>query len=102
MVAKKQGLVVGMMWFLNKHEATLKDSSVFSIDCVGIGNLRYVVKEGLLKTISVPEELVNLVSETACRNYNLNASPEFSNTRQVILIQHFKRIKSYMYYIGQQ
>lgn len=66
---------VGMMRFLDKHEATLKDSSVFSIDCVGIGNLRYVVKEGLLKTMSVPEELVNLVSETACRNPELKASP---------------------------
>lgn len=66
---------VGMMRFLDKHAATLKDSFVFSVDCVGIGNLRYVVKEGLLRTISVPEELVNLVSETACRNPELEASP---------------------------
>jgi hypothetical protein len=65
---------VGMMRFLDKHAATLKDSFVFSVDCVGIGNLRYVVKEGLLKTISVPEELVNLVSETACKNPELKAS----------------------------
>lgn len=66
---------VGMMRFLDKHAATLKDSFVFSIDCVGTGNLRYVVKEGLLRTISVPEELVNLVSETASRNPELKASP---------------------------
>jgi hypothetical protein len=66
---------VGMMRFLDKNAATLKASFVFSVDCVGRGNLRYVVKEGLLKTISVPEELVNLVSETASRNPELKASP---------------------------
>lgn len=66
---------VGMMRFLDKHAGTLKDGFVFSVDCVGIGNLRYFVKEGLLKTIAVPEELVKLVSETACRNPELEASP---------------------------
>jgi hypothetical protein len=66
---------VGMRRFLDKHTATLKDSFVFSVDCVGTGNLRYVVKEGLLKNIRVPEELVNLVSETACRNPQLKVNP---------------------------
>jgi len=48
---------------------------MFSVDCVGIGNLKYVVKEGIMKTISVPSELVNLVTETADRNSELQAKP---------------------------
>lgn len=66
---------VGMRRFLDKHAATLKDSYVLSVDCVGIGNLRYVVEEGLLRAFSVPKELVSLVNETAFRNPELKANP---------------------------
>jgi hypothetical protein len=66
---------VGTMRYLDKHAKELQDSFMFSIDCVGIGNLRYVVKEGIMKIISVPSELVNLVTETADSNPELQAKP---------------------------
>jgi hypothetical protein len=64
---------VGTMRYLDKHAEELQGSFMFSVDCVGIGNLRYAVKEGIMKTISVPDELVNLVTETADRNPELQA-----------------------------
>jgi len=66
---------VGTMRYLDKHAEELQGSFLFSVDCVGTGNLRYVVKEGIMKTISVPSELVNLVTETADRNPELQVKP---------------------------
>lgn len=66
---------VGTMRYLDKHAKELQGSFMFSLDCVGIGNLKYAVKEGIMKTISVPDELANLVKETAERNPDLQAKP---------------------------
>jgi len=66
---------VGTMRYLDKHAKELQGSFMFSLDCVGIGNLRYAVKEGIMKTISVPNELVNLVTQTADKNPELQAKP---------------------------
>jgi len=66
---------VGTMRYLDKHAKELQDSLMFSLDCVGIGNLRYAVKEGIMKTINVPDELVNLVKETVDKNPELQAKP---------------------------
>jgi hypothetical protein len=66
---------VGMSNFLEKHADELKNSYILNIDCVGTGDLKYVIKEGLLKTISVPEELVRIVSEVAAKEPTLKASP---------------------------
>jgi hypothetical protein len=63
------------MRYLDKHAKELQGSFMFSLDCVGIGNLKYAVKEGIMKTISVPDELANLVKETAERNPDLQAKP---------------------------
>ena len=66
---------VGMIQFLEKYSITLKESFILSVDCVGIGNLKYVIKEGFLKTIEVPEELVNIANAAAKRNPDLKANP---------------------------
>jgi hypothetical protein len=55
----------GTIRFLERHVQELKDAYLFSIDCVGKGNLRYIVKEGVLSTVRAPTELVELVDEVA-------------------------------------
>ncbi len=55
----------GTIHFLERHAQELKDAFLFSIDCVGKGNLRYIIQEGVLSTVQAPTELVELVDEVA-------------------------------------
>lgn len=66
---------VGMKKFLDAHARELKDSFLLSVDVVGNGNLRYVIEEGPMKAIKVPDELVNLVRDVATKYPELQAKP---------------------------
>ena len=53
----------GMMNFLKRHGNELKDAYFINFDNLGIGNLTYVIGEGLLTTLWSDKELVNLAEK---------------------------------------
>ena len=66
---------VGVKKFLDAHPGELKDSFLLSVDSVGNGNLVYVIEEGPMKAIRVPDELVSLVRDVATKYPELQAKP---------------------------
>ena len=66
---------VGVKKFLDAHAGELKDSFLLSVDSVGNGNLVYVIEEGPMKAIRVPDELVSLVRDVATKYPELQAKP---------------------------
>jgi len=66
----------GMMNFLKRHGKHLKDAYFINFDNLGIGNLTYVIGEGLLTTLWSDKELVCLAEKVAQAHPEWNVTPK--------------------------
>ncbi len=66
---------VGMRAFLQQHGSELRDAMVLNFDNVGIGRLRYITGEGMIRIYPSDPELLLLSSEVVRENPDLKLVP---------------------------
>ncbi len=79
--AEEAGLV-GMTAFLKRHEAELQDALIINLDHVGIGQIKYITGEGMLKALPSDPELLMLSAEVVRENPDLSPVPHEHRTCQ--------------------
>ena len=57
-----------MFAFLRQHEHELQDAMIVNLDSIGVGELKYITGEGMIKVLSSDPELLMLSAETAREN----------------------------------
>ena len=67
--------LVGMNAFLDRHGMELRDTMILNFDNVGIGRVRYITGEGMIKTCPSDPELLLLSAEVVRENPDLKLSP---------------------------
>lgn len=71
--AEEVGLV-GMMDFLRRHGAELRDAAFFILDNIGAGRPKYAVTEGMIRSYPLDPDLIGLAARVAA------AHPEWGAT----------------------
>jgi len=72
--AEEAGLV-GMTAFLARHKSELQDALIVNLDHVGIGQIKYVTGEGMIKAFPSDPELLMLSAEVVRENPELSPVP---------------------------
>jgi hypothetical protein len=65
----------GMVDFLRTHGGELRDAIFLAIEAVGIGQVRYSVREGILWPYPTPRQLIRLAEKVAARRPDLDPHP---------------------------
>lgn len=65
----------GMVEFLSQHQQEVKGAMFLALEGVGIGRVRYSVREGMLWPYRTPRELIRLAQEVATRRPDLDVRP---------------------------
>jgi hypothetical protein len=72
--AEEAGLV-GMTSFLSRHADELQDALIINLDHVGVGQIKYVTGEGMIKVFPSDPELLMLSAEVVRENPDLSPVP---------------------------
>jgi len=70
----------GMQSFLQKHKNEIKQTYFLNVDNVGIGDIKYITAEGMLKSYPANQELISIAKEVAFSHPELGAEPKVYNT----------------------
>jgi putative aminopeptidase FrvX len=85
--------MIGMLKFLKKHKNKYKNAYFINLDNLGSGDLRYVLKEGMLKTYNSCKEL-KYIAENVIFENNLKIKPFIYKTMATdgyaLLVRGFK------------
>jgi len=65
----------GMVEFLQRHREELQEAIFLDLEGVGIGQVRYSVREGMLWPYRTPPDLIRLAEEVAARRPDLAPRP---------------------------
>jgi hypothetical protein len=77
--AEEAGLV-GMTAFLKRHGTELQDALIINLDHVGLGQIKYITGEGMLKAVPSDPELLMLSAEVVRENPDLSPVPHEHRT----------------------
>lgn len=63
--------LIGMQNFLKKYKEKIKGNLILNLDNCGIGKLKYIIREGMIKTYPASEHLIKIAEEiTANQDYS--------------------------------
>lgn len=68
--------LVGMLDLLKRHGQELEDALIVNLDGVGVGELKYITGEGLVKAIPADPELLMFSAEVVRENPELQLAPK--------------------------
>ncbi|MBI4831614.1 MAG: M28 family peptidase [Candidatus Lindowbacteria bacterium] len=87
----EEATLTGIRAFLDKHGEELKDAYFVDLECLGIGKLRYITYEGMLKKCYSNSGLLRAASEAAkaLGDGSVEASPlKLGYTETAVVISH--------------
>ncbi len=72
--------MVGMLSFLREHKDEMKEAYLLNLDNVGIGDIKYITAEGMLKSYPSHQELVSIAQKIASSHPEIGAGPKIYDT----------------------